>query len=161
MITYPTTTDSSFSISLLVDQTPLEVFNAINNVRAWWGAGIIGCAEKVGDEFTYRHKNLHYTVQKIKEVVPEKRVVWLVTDCRLSFIEKQDEWVGTEICFEITQEADQTKLLFIHHGLVPQCACFEACSGGWNYYLKDSLSKLITTGKGEPDDKSASETDNH
>lgn len=150
-------TTDSLSISLLFYQTPLEVFSAINKVKEWWGEGIEGHSEKPGDEFTYRHKDLHFSVQQIVEVLPGQKVVWLVTDSRLTFIEKQDEWIGSQIIFEITQEDDKTKLIFTHQGLLPKCACFEACSGGWNYYIIGSLAKLITTGKGEPDDKSISE----
>jgi hypothetical protein len=39
---------------------------------------------------------------------------------------------------------------FTHRGLVPAFECFELCSDGWSFYIKDSLRKLITTGKGEP-----------
>jgi hypothetical protein len=161
MTTNQPATNASFRITLFFDQTPSEVFNAINKVKEWWGEGIQGSAENTCDEFTYRHKDLHYSVQKITEVIPEQKVVWLVTDSRLSFIEKQEEWVGTKIIFDITREADKTKLVFTHQGLVPQCACFEACCGGWNYYVNESLVKLITTGKGEPDDKSIGENSNN
>ena len=40
-----------------------------------------------------------------------------------------------------------------HVGLVPALQCFSDCSGGWGFYFSQSLRKLLTTGKGEPDPK--------
>jgi len=47
---------SDFTTTILVDQTPEEAFNAINNVREWWTGepGIEGSIGKLGDEFAYR-----------------------------------------------------------------------------------------------------------
>ena len=36
-----------YSATLLVDQTPKEVYDAINNVRGWWQGEIIGNTDKV------------------------------------------------------------------------------------------------------------------
>ena len=58
-----------FTTSILVDQTPAQVFNAINNVRDWWSGEIIGGTSKLNDEFTYRYKDFHLTKQKIVEMI--------------------------------------------------------------------------------------------
>jgi hypothetical protein len=140
-----------FTITFLVDQTPEEVFNAINNVRGWWSEGVEGGTEKLNDEFIYRYPEFHYSKQKLTEVVPNKKVVWLVTDSALTFVKKKDEWTNTKISFDITPKGNKTAFRFTHIGLVPQNECFDSCSGGWMQYISGSLFKLITTGKGEPD----------
>src|SRR5260370_42347361 len=68
--------NQSYTATFLVDQTPEEAFAAVNNVRGWWSGEIEGGTDKLGDEFTYRYKDVHYSKQKLVELVPGKKVVW-------------------------------------------------------------------------------------
>jgi regulatory protein YycH of two-component signal transduction system YycFG len=138
-----------FTTSIQVDQTPQEAFDAINNVRAWWPGEIEGNTKKLDDEFTYRYKKIHYSKQKLVEVIPAKKVVWLVTDSSLNFVENKSEWTGTKIIFEISEKGNKTQVRFTHQGLVPQFECFDACSNAWTDIIRDGLRGLITTGKGK------------
>ena len=141
--------NQDFTTTILVDQTPYEVFNAINNVAAWWHGEVKGNTHKLNDEFTYRYADVHYSKQKLVEVTPGKKVVWLVTDSQLNFVENKTEWTGTQICFEITQHDKQTQMKFTHIGLVPVFECYKGCSGGWTQLIQKSLFSLITSGKGK------------
>jgi hypothetical protein len=143
--------NQNFSISFSVDKSPEEVFRAVNNVRGWWSEMVEGGTERLNDEFIFRCKEFHYSKQKLTTVIPGKRVVWLVTDSSLSFIDEKDEWTGTTISFDISKKDKKTLLRFTHEGLVPDRECYDACSGGWTHYLQNSLLKLINTGKGNPD----------
>jgi hypothetical protein len=138
-----------FTTSILVDQTPMEAFDAINNVRGWWPGEIEGNTTKLDDEFIYRYKKIHYSKQKLVEVIPGKKVVWLVTDSSLNFVENKTEWTGTKIIFEISEKNNKTQVRFTHQGLIPQYECFDSCSNAWSDIIRNGLRNLITTGKGE------------
>jgi hypothetical protein len=135
-----------FTTTILVDQTPEEAFNAINNVCAWWtGApGIEGSTNKLNDEFTYDYQPYHHSKQKITELIPGKKVVWLVTDSNLTFVKDQNEWTGTKITFDIAKKADKTEIRFTHVGLVPEGECYNDCSNAWSAIINNSLRNLIT-----------------
>jgi len=145
--------DRNLTITFLVKQTPKEVFDAINNVRGWWSGEIEGDTDKLGAVFKYHYEDLHRSTQKVTEFVPGKKVVWHVLDSRINFVKDKTEWKGTDIVFEITKKSDRTELRFTHVGLVPAFECYGACSDAWGFYIKDSLRRLITTGKGEPNPK--------
>jgi hypothetical protein len=145
--------DKNLTSSFTVDQTPEEAFAAINNVRGWWSGEIDGSTDKLGDEWTYRYKDVHYSKQKITELVPGKKVVWLVLDSYLNFIKDKSEWNGSKITFEIAKKGHKTEVRFTHVGLVPDHECYGACSNAWGGYINGSLRSLITTGKGQPNPK--------
>ena len=137
-----------FTTSFTVDQSPAEVFEAINNVRGWWQGEVKGNTRNVGDEFTYQMAEFHFTRQRVVEMVPGERVVWLVTESRINFVEDKKEWLNTKIVFDISTVKDKTRLDFTHEGLVPTIECYGGCSGAWKDLIGKSLLSLITTGKG-------------
>lgn len=145
------TTD--FTTSIVVEQSPAEVFKAVNDVRGWWSEEIEGGTEKINDEFTYHYKDVHSCKMRLIEVVPNKKVVWLVLDNYFKFTNDKTEWIGNKIVFEISEKDNMTQLQFTQLGLVPQYECYDICRDAWSNYIKSSLRNLITTGKGQPNTK--------
>lgn len=141
--------EKDFTTTISVEQTPMEVFDAINQVSSWWQGEIEGSTLKTGDEFSYRMKDIHFSKQKVLELVPAEKIVWLVTDSQLNFVDNKTEWTGTKIVFEISESNNQTLLHFTHQGLVPDFECYGGCSRGWSGLITKSLYNLITTGKGK------------
>jgi len=137
--------NQNFSATLLVDQTPEQVFAAINNVRGWWtgNPGIEGSTDKLNDEFTYDYEPYHHTKQRITELIPGKKIVWLVIESSINFVEDKNEWTGTTITFELTKKGGKTEVRFTHIGLVPDSECYADCSKAWSSYISNSLRDFI------------------
>jgi hypothetical protein len=142
--------EQDYHTSITVDATAHEAFESINSVTKWWTENLEGGSQKLNDEFTVRFGDVHYSRQKLVEIVPDKKVVWLVTDSKLNFIKDKNEWTNTKISFEISTQNNETKIHFTHIGLVPEIECFDACSNAWSQYIQRSLLNLINTGKGQP-----------
>ncbi len=139
----------NITTTITVPQSPEEVFRAVLNVRGWWTDQIEGRTDQLGAEFVYRFKKAYRTKQTIAELVPNEKVVWHVTDCYVNF-DKEDEWTGTDVVFEIARKGRETELRLTHVGLDARCSCYEACVKGWGFYVGESLRDLVTTGKGQP-----------
>ena len=137
-----------FSTVIRVDQSPQVAFAAIVDPRAWWGRAIEGTTDVVGEEWTYRFKDIHYSKQRTVELVPGRRVVWHVIEGELNFIADKTEWVGTDIIFDIAETDGKTEIRFTHRGLKPDAECYEACSSGWTGLVTGSLRQLIETRQG-------------
>ncbi|MDX6258728.1 MAG: hypothetical protein QOH84_416 [Kribbellaceae bacterium] len=144
------TSGRDYSTSFTVEQSAEEVYAAILNVGAWWTGELEGRADEVGAEFAYRHLPQHYSLQRVVEVEPGRRVAWQVVDSKLAFVSEPSEWTGSRIVFDIAPGV-RTELRFTHLGLIPDVECFGACSTAWRHYVNGSLHSLITTGEGLPD----------
>jgi len=151
--------NKSFSTTILVDQTAEEVFNAIINVRGWWSEEIEGGTSKLNDEFIYHFQDVHSCKIKLVEVVPNKKIAWLVLENYFKFTKDKSEWVNTKVIFEIDQKENKTRLRVTHDGLVPEYECYDICENAWTQYIQQSLKNLISTGKGQPNGKDKPQTE--
>lgn len=151
---------ADFTTTILVNQSPQDVFNAINNVRGWWSEDIEGSTVTLNEAFDYHFRDIHRCKIKVTEMVPGSKVVWLVEDNYFNFTEDTTEWTGTEMIFDITKKGDKTMLRLTHKGLVPAYECSEICRDAWTGFIQTSLYKLITTGKGNPNPKDGTNTIN-
>ncbi len=148
-----TKTAQSYTATIVVDKTPPQAFKAIINISRWWSEEIEGDTEKLNDEFFYHYKDVHLSKMKLVELVPNKKVVWLVLDNYFKFTKDKSEWKGTKLVFDIAEKGGKTEIKFTHHGLVPQYECYDICREAWTFYITESLKQLVTTGKGQPNAK--------
>lgn len=140
---------NDYITTISVDLKPLDAFAIINNVRGWWTGrpGIEGNTGNIGDEFSYCYVPHHYSKQRIEELIPGKKIVWVVLECSINFVKDKNEWRGTKIVFDLNQNGDSTEVRFTHFGLVPEIECYSACTNGWNTYINKSLRDYLTKAK--------------
>lgn len=137
----------NFTYSFTSSKSAEEIFELLLNIEQWWSGlyeeTIEGKSQKLNDEFTFKAGGgMHDTTQKLIELIPTKKIVWLVTNSKLTFLSDPSEWKNTKICFELSKEDDKTTITFTHDGLTPQIECYNACSVGWTGYL-DNLKKKL------------------
>src|SRR5882672_5195041 len=139
-----------FSYSLIVKASAKEAQKKISQVNLWWAKNFEGKAAKLNDEFSVNFGDT-YVNFRISEVIPDKKIIWLVTDCNLHWIKDKKEWKNTEVIWNLTEKGEKTTIDFVHRGLTPDSECYESCKPGWTHHLEDSLLKLINEGKGFPE----------
>lgn len=141
---------TDLTLTFSVDRTPEEAFAAINDVRGWWSGAIEGDTDHLGAEFTYTVPDIHFTRHRITELVPGRRVAWLIVESRLGFVADKEEWTGTTVVFDLTEQDGRTHVRFTHEGLHPGQECYGACSNAWGQYVNGSLRDHIESGAGRP-----------
>ncbi|OYU92680.1 MAG: ATPase, partial [Bacteroidetes bacterium B1(2017)] len=134
--------NQNFQYSLSTSKNTNEVFAHLINPKNWWidlfGETIEGKSECINDEFSFiAGGGVHYSNQKLIELIANKKIVWLVTDSNLSFLKSTNEWAGTKICFDLEIVDGKTKITFTHDGLIPQIECYSGCSSAWTQYLQN------------------------
>jgi len=139
---------TSYTTTFGVSQSPEAAFAAIIDPRAWWSGAFEGDTTAIGDVFTYRYLDIHYSRQEVTELVPGRRVAWHVLESDLSFLKDRSEWTGTTIAFDIVHTGSQSEITFTHVGLKPEVECYDTCTDAWGALIQGSLKQLIETGTG-------------
>jgi len=126
--------------------TAQEAYDFINDLPFWWTVDFEGSAQNVGDTFTVHFGDIFKTFE-VKELIAGKKIVWQVIDCFMPWLSNKHEWTGTSIIWNIDAENNSTNVTMTHVDLIPEVECYKDCEKGWNYYLNESLAKLLN---GEP-----------
>jgi len=135
--------------TIVVNASAEEAMKKISQINFWWKKDFSGNTGKMNDKFTVPFGENSFVDFVISEMMPNKKVVWKVTDCYLPWFNDKKEWNNTEVVFELSEENGQgkTKIDFTHIGLVPGIECYDACEKGWDGHITESLVKFINEGK--------------
>ncbi|MGW6276983.1 SRPBCC family protein [Kribbella sp. NPDC055071] len=121
-----------------------ETLATIDGLAGWWTEDTRGDSELDG-VIRFRFAGAPAPGgfdMKVLETVPDKLVRWKV-------VEGPEEWVGTVIRFELSQDGDFAIVMFRHEGWREPVPFMYHCSTKWATFLM-SLKKLVETGSGDP-----------
>ena len=151
----------NYNTTIEINASAEQVFSRISDITKWWSRDFEGHSKDINEEFIIHHPGQHYSKQRVIESIPYNKIVWLVTESKLSWLKNdQEEWTNTKMNFLTTAKIDKTILRFTHEGLTPQQECYVLCEQGWNIVIKDWLKYYIETGKPSPEMKHAAEIRN-
>ena len=128
---------------------PDKVFWALATVEGlacWWTENTRGVSE-VGNTIEFQFHDSHgmiiggFNIDVLKQE-PFKNVQWRCA-------KGPEEWIGTEITFDLKQENDFTIVRFAHRNWRESSEFTAHCSTKWAVFLM-SLKELIETGRGKP-----------
>ena len=135
---------TNYSVAIEVEKSPDDVFNHVINLSQWWPEEFEGEDIKLNDEFVFRSGDSHYSKNKVIEFVPNKKVIWLVTES----IRRRDnyEWTGTKMIFELVPKDGSTMLKFTYDGVVLENE-YDRLVQICDMTIKEKLYNFIVNGK--------------
>ena len=135
---------TNYSVVIEVEKSPDDVFNHVINLSQWWPEEFEGEDIKLNDEFVFRSGDSHYSKNKVIEFVPNKKVIWLVTES----IRRRDnyEWTGTKMIFELVPKDGSTMLKFTYDGVVLENE-YDRLVQICDMTIKEKLYNFIVNGK--------------
>ena len=118
-----------------------EALSTIEGLAGWWASDTSGNPDVDGViEFRFGPGDID---MQVRELVPGKRVLWEV-------VGGPEEWIGTEVDFELRYEDGWTQIFFTHRGWREPVEFMNHCTTKWAIFLM-SLKQLVETGTGAPD----------
>jgi len=130
-----------------VTSSPDDVYTALTTVEGlagWWTEDTGGDPDP-GGVVRFRFEGATDPGgfdMKVLESRPGSVVLWEVVD-------GPDEWIGTQVRFELKREDDYTIVLFSHLGWREPVEFMHHCSTKWATFLM-SLKALVEAGEGQP-----------
>lgn len=123
-----------------------KALTSLDGLSQWWTEEVSGDGQIKGKiEFIFRTmagELLGKMVMEVQELNAEKDVMWRC-------IEGPDEWIGTDITFQLSQQDNQTIVLFGHRNWREAVEFTSHCSMKWAVFLL-SLREYVETGNGKP-----------
>lgn len=121
-----------------------EVYRALTTpegLAGWWTRETSGDGAPDG-VLAFRFGELGGFDMKVLEAEEGERVLWEVID-------GPEEWIGTQISWDLRTEGDFTVVMFAHKGWREPVEFMHHCSTKWATFLM-SLKSLVETGTGAP-----------
>ena len=120
--------------------------STVEGVAGWWTRETAGDT-KTGESMQVLFRSPDGTEMgkmafQLRDLEPNKSVRW-------QFTQGPEEWLGTDVTFNLSQSGDYTVVLFGHRNWREAVEFTAHCSMKWATFLL-SLRQLVETGKGQP-----------
>ncbi|WP_236976018.1 SRPBCC family protein [Membranihabitans maritimus] len=123
-----------------------KVLSSAEGISKWWTQNTSGTSEVgtiMGVQFHSPEGDEVGNMEMIiKALEPGKKIHWY-------FTAGPDEWIDTEVVFNLYEEGDYTIVLFEHKNWKKAVEFTAHCSMKWAVFLL-SLKELVETGTGKP-----------
>jgi uncharacterized protein YndB with AHSA1/START domain len=113
-----------------------EALATVDGLRGWWVSTAAGQGRPGGVI------DFGFCRMEVLESAPGRRIRWRC-------VQGPEEWVGTEVSFDLAWKDDQTFVVFKHAGWREPVEFMHHCSTKWATFLL-SLRDLVERGKGAP-----------
>jgi len=136
---------AKYTVAVKLAKTANEVYDhIINNVSGFWPEEFEGESKKLNDEFVFRSGDAHFSKNKLIELIPGKKVVWLVIES----IRKTDnyKWTGAKMIFELSEIGNDTLLEFTYDGPVLENE-YDRLVQVCEMVIKDKLYNYVMSGR--------------
>jgi len=80
-----------FNSSITAHISAGEAVKMVSNIPAWWGVSFSGSSEKQNDKFVIKMGGDSFFDFIVTELIPNKRIVWLVNDCNMPWYSDKKE----------------------------------------------------------------------
>ena len=133
--------NNNYTREIIVSSTRVLAYKALTvGFDKWWTTGCNQISE-AGDKITFKF-GPSYWVMRASNLVPGNLVELECADAHhvhdglsSSIL---NEWKGGKLKWSIQKQEQDTKITFIHEGLVPSLECYEVCEQGWDYFFVNS-----------------------
>ncbi|WP_316367820.1 SRPBCC family protein [Candidatus Thiodiazotropha sp. CDECU1] len=143
---------SNYLTSICCSVSAERAYKAITQEMSAWWTPMSGRFEKVGDRAKTNFGGVSYWVF---EAVSLSKPHMIELECCKSHmvsdsLDDPEEWLGTRLRFEITEQDDQSTITLTHIGLTPELQCYDICKAGWDHYIASSLKQHLDGVGGRP-----------
>lgn len=111
----------------------------VPGLSGWWTTTTHG-ESAVGKTIEF-HFDQHRVDMQVAELAPGSRVEW---ECKTG-----DDWKGTRVTFDLSEDNGRTRLLFGHRGWREANDHYAHCTLKWSTFLL-SLREYVEKGAGRP-----------
>jgi len=129
-------------VGITAPQTAVyEALTTPDGLAGWWTEDTSGDGA-TGGVLEFRFPPFGGFDMKVLDTQPGEHVLWEVID-------GPEEWVGTQITWDLRTEEEYTIVMFTHRGWREPVEFMHHCSTKWATFLL-SLKALVEAGEGSP-----------